>query len=216
MLQSLRPYDTSGIETNGIFMPEGAQTETPRRFTAKRERTRALLIDAAAELITEKGFHAASLREVAARAGLTKGAIYGIFDSKENLFLAVIEAKLPRRPKVFEPGLPLRAQMHRFARHLIEAAPAAAEHAPLAMELELYLIAHEDMRQRVGPDYSTGHLRLEAEILAAVAPEELPLPAGEFAILLMSLAGGVLHRRLILPEVMTDEVIVRLFEALAR
>ncbi|GAC1406595.1 MAG: TetR family transcriptional regulator [Chloroflexota bacterium] len=49
------------------------------------------MIEAAADVIFERGFHAASLMEIASRAGLTTGAVYSNFRSKENLFLAVIE-----------------------------------------------------------------------------------------------------------------------------
>lgn len=57
----------------------------------KKERTRSLLIEAAADVIFERGFHAASLMEITSRAGLTTGAVYSNFRNKENLFLAVIQ-----------------------------------------------------------------------------------------------------------------------------
>ena len=41
-------------------------------------------------MIAERGFHEASLQEIASRAGLTTGAVYSNFRNKEDLFLAVI------------------------------------------------------------------------------------------------------------------------------
>ena len=64
---------------------DAAQVLSPRR-----QRTRERLIAAAAETIAEKGFQAATLDEIAARAGLTKGAVYDNFDSKDQLFMAVV------------------------------------------------------------------------------------------------------------------------------
>jgi AcrR family transcriptional regulator len=61
---------------------------TPER---RRERTRQTLLDAAAELFAQKGFVAASLDEIAEAAGFSRGAIHHHFDSKEDLFLAVID-----------------------------------------------------------------------------------------------------------------------------
>src|SRR5215472_4299618 len=58
----------------------------------KRDRTRAALVRAAAEVIGEKGWDRTSLDEVAARAGMTRGAIYGNFKHREDLFLAVVRA----------------------------------------------------------------------------------------------------------------------------
>ena len=62
-----------------------------RRKGNKRERTRAQLIEAASEVIGEKGFERTTLEEVARRVGMTRGAIYGNFASREDLLLAVAE-----------------------------------------------------------------------------------------------------------------------------
>src|SRR5207237_5785448 len=72
------------------------QQETPERLTPedKKARTRAHLIDAAAAVFARRGLVAASLDEVAEEAGLTKGAVYSNFDSKEDLFQAVIDDRL--------------------------------------------------------------------------------------------------------------------------
>jgi AcrR family transcriptional regulator len=61
---------------------------TPER---RRQLTRDSLISAAREVFTRKGFHAASLEEIAEAAGFTRGAIYSNFGSKEELLFAVID-----------------------------------------------------------------------------------------------------------------------------
>ena len=55
----------------------------------KRQRTRATLLEAARELIREKGFERTTLEEVASRAGMTTGAIYGNFKNRDELFIAL-------------------------------------------------------------------------------------------------------------------------------
>jgi len=55
------------------------------------EETRAALLTAARELFGGAGYAATSLDEVAARAGVTKGALYHHFRGKADLFLAVYE-----------------------------------------------------------------------------------------------------------------------------
>jgi AcrR family transcriptional regulator len=42
-----------------------------------------------------RGFGGATLDEVAAEAGFTKGAVYGRFGSKENLLLALMAPSCP-------------------------------------------------------------------------------------------------------------------------
>ena len=66
---------------------------TPAR---RREMTRRHLLDAAAVVFARDGFHGASLDDVAATAGFTKGAVYSNFKSKEDLFLAVFDDRFAR------------------------------------------------------------------------------------------------------------------------
>jgi len=61
---------------------------------SKRARTRERLMDAAAGVFSETGFGAASLELICERAGLTRGAFYYNFSSKEELFLAAMGREL--------------------------------------------------------------------------------------------------------------------------
>ncbi|WP_430592471.1 TetR family transcriptional regulator [Humidisolicoccus flavus] len=59
--------------------------ETPAA-SEKRLRTRARLLDAAAEVFLEVGVPAASVEAICERAGFTRGAFYSNFESKDELF----------------------------------------------------------------------------------------------------------------------------------
>lgn len=59
--------------------------------------TEVRLLDAAFELFLDQGYHGTSMRQVAARAGITPGAIYNHFESKEALFLALLTERVPHR-----------------------------------------------------------------------------------------------------------------------
>jgi AcrR family transcriptional regulator len=52
---------------------------------------RARLLEAAADVLGERGFAGASVEEVSARAGFSRGAFYSNFRDKEELFLEVLE-----------------------------------------------------------------------------------------------------------------------------
>ena len=67
---------------------------TPER---RRAMTRQHLLDAAAIVFTREGFHGATLDEVAATAGFTKGAVYSNFKSKDDLFLALLDERIERQ-----------------------------------------------------------------------------------------------------------------------
>jgi AcrR family transcriptional regulator len=55
------------------------------------------LLSAGGQVFAEQGLGAATVDDVAAAAGLTKGAVYSNFDSKEELFLAVLERRYTER-----------------------------------------------------------------------------------------------------------------------
>ncbi|MEU6786492.1 helix-turn-helix domain-containing protein [Nonomuraea angiospora] len=57
----------------------------------QREQTRQALLRASRRLFAERGYGAVSLSEIVAEAGVTKGALYHLFESKAELFRAVLE-----------------------------------------------------------------------------------------------------------------------------
>lgn len=60
------------------------------RIVDKRAR-RAELIEAATQVFARHGFQGAAVDDIAAAAGVSKGTVYGYFDSKEDLFFAAFE-----------------------------------------------------------------------------------------------------------------------------
>ena len=69
---------------------------SPKRERRKEARPGELL-DAALDLFVEKGFAATRAEEVAARAGVSKGTLFLYFQSKEELFKAVISENIAGR-----------------------------------------------------------------------------------------------------------------------
>ncbi len=73
-------------------MHPSGQPKFRRRKAARPDE----IVAAALEIFSEKGFAAARLDDIAARAGVSKGAIYLYFATKEDIFRAVIaQAVLP-------------------------------------------------------------------------------------------------------------------------
>ena len=73
-------------------MPRGEFDRSQRR-----EQTREALLTAAARVYARAGVNGATLDDVAAEAGFTKGAVYGHFGSKENLLVALVDEHLSRQ-----------------------------------------------------------------------------------------------------------------------
>ena len=68
-------------------------TATPPRQRRPQARPQELL-DAALQLFVEKGYSATRSEQVAARAGVSKGTLYLYFQSKEELFKAVVRSNI--------------------------------------------------------------------------------------------------------------------------
>jgi AcrR family transcriptional regulator len=74
--------------------------------TKRRPATVSALLDAALGLFAEQGYGATSIPEICARAGLTKGAFYSNFASKDALFLALLDRSWQRRAQQIRAVMP--------------------------------------------------------------------------------------------------------------
>ena len=63
----------------------------PNKHQQKSEATRRKLLTSARRVFAQHGFEAARIEDIASEAGHTRGAFYANFDSKEALFLALLE-----------------------------------------------------------------------------------------------------------------------------
>ncbi len=109
---------------------------TPRRVAptkelGKRDKRRALhqevsrsqILDAAEEVFASKGYHEATIKEIAQLAEFSVGAVYGFFEHKDDLFVQIYL----RRGAEFMDGMrelmktdrPAHEQMHRLADYQI-------------------------------------------------------------------------------------------------
>jgi AcrR family transcriptional regulator len=74
------------------------------RLTRKEQqsRTRQALLEAAERVFARRGLARASVEEIAAEAGFTKGAVYANFGSKDELALAMLDESFARRVQVLK------------------------------------------------------------------------------------------------------------------
>jgi len=57
-------------------------------------RNRARVLDAALDVFRDRGYHAATLEQIAEAAGFSKGVVYSQFAGKADLFMALLEARI--------------------------------------------------------------------------------------------------------------------------
>jgi hypothetical protein len=200
-------------------MTSDASAESPRRRPKgdKRARTRAKLIEVAAQLVEEKGYEHATLQEVARRAGLSNGAVYGNFKNREDLLAAIGPTYWPQvRPHV-PPGASVAEVMRALAEALIEVMPARARIGAGRLRGLAYTVANDALRARA-TEVAAGGYAAAVRWWRERFPDEtqLPMPAEELVQVISALTEGLTFQRLVIPDLIPDAVIYAAFGALAR
>ncbi len=176
-------------------------------------------------VFAREGFHAATLDDVAAEAGLTKGAVYSNFAGKRDLFLALFEEQVTRRAQIARAALLDTAHEHGAAVSAPVAALAdrlgrfaAAEPAWQLLYIEFWLFA---MRN---PD--AHRLLAEArhrlrEAIAELAEEverryglDTGISGARWATIVLGLSNGFALERLVAPEAVPDDLLATVLDRL--
>jgi AcrR family transcriptional regulator len=189
--------------------------EPVQRRGDKRERTRARLITAAAEVIAARGFAQATLEEIAARAGMTKGAIYSNFEGKAELVMAVCEAKNLTLDPPWVLGGDLAAQMRSVAGALVRVLARAKDEARFISQFHVYALGEPELRRRIAEGYARAFERA-AQAAADLEGGRLVMPPRRFAAAVQSLALGFLYQSFLTPEEVTEALVYDGFAALTR
>jgi len=192
-------------------------TSTRRRPKGdKRQRTRAALLDAAAAVIREKGYEGTTLAEVAERAGMTRGAIYGNFKNRDELFLAIVAQRWePIVPRI-RVGDSFHKQMRALAEAVIAAFPQRRKSAVGAASFQAYALKNEEMRKRLVAANTEIYRAMAAGVAQMNRTNELPMPAEQLVRVLHFMTEGYLMLRFLTPELIGDDDIIAAFDAVGR
>ena len=191
--------------------------DSPRRRPKgdKRERTRAALLEAARALVRERGHERTTLEEVARRAGMTTGAIYGNFKNRDDLFIALGQKYwAPVVPKV-PPGATFADAMRALATATLAAVHDRAPVAVGRLTGLAYTLTNPELRKRVH-EVTKESYAFGADWLRTFDERDLPMPADVLVRVIHALIEGLVFQRLLTPELCPDEVFYEAFEALAR
>jgi AcrR family transcriptional regulator len=181
----------------------------------KRDRTRAALLEAARALIREKGYERTTLDEVAQRAGMTTGAIYGNFKNRDELFIALGQTYwAPVKPRL-KPGATFAEAMRALAEATLEAIPERRTAAVGRLTGLAYALTNADLRARVH-EATAGSYEIGADWLRQLGDErDLPMPAEHLVRVIHALIEGLVLQRILTPDLYPDEVFFSAFAALA-
>jgi AcrR family transcriptional regulator len=198
--------------------PTGRRRGRPRTDEIDPGTSRRLLLEAAAQIFTQRGYRGATVDAILTEAGLSKGAFYWHFSSKEELFHTLLQERIER---------PIQTLIE-----LLHSAPADQDMAPeasqrflevLERERETILLDHEywSLATR-DPELRARYAKRQAELRSALAnalearakrlgAPRFSTPAEEVATAYLALANGLALEKLIDREAVPDHLLGEMY-----
>lgn len=194
-----------------------------RQTRAQRKAaTRTRLLEAAADVFGRRGFQAASVDEVAEAAGFTKGAVYAHFESKEDLFLALLDDCFTQRitdlRAVLEDGHDPNEQAREAGDAVMSSWDSDPGWPPLFFEFWTHAVRNPDVAAKLVPRYRAMRTAV-AELLERRAHElgkEPVLPIEDVAAMTFAMANGAALEHMLEPEGVGPELYGTMLEVFFR
>jgi AcrR family transcriptional regulator len=201
---------------------------TPKRLTRaeSQARTRRKLLDAAARVFRRRGFEGASVEQVAAEAGFTRGAFYSNFESKEQIFVELLQERiyadyrtlLEQVPRDASPVEQLRWSVRKLMERYRRGRRAGAWELELWLEVLAGAVRNRKLRSLASSFWSGTRSMLELQVEEGYrrAGESPPIEPRQLAIALTALDIGLALQHLVDPAEVPLELYPELYEALFR
>jgi AcrR family transcriptional regulator len=185
-------------------------------------RTRAELMASARALFLRRGFHAASLEQVAEEAGFTIGAVYSRFGSKADLFLAILDQRIDEiaaevaRVAALDQPIPAHAEL--LAGRRMELLEREREWFPLVLEFW----SHAARDPRLRREFGARHERLVGAYAALIEADyarlglPLPLAPEVLARAVVAMGNGIALERLADPDRVPEGLLATMAVAFLR
>jgi AcrR family transcriptional regulator len=192
------------------------------RLTREQSRanTRERLLGAARSVFASRGFHGASVEEIASEAGFSTGALYSNFSGKEDLFLVLMEREIDEHAREISEAVRTRASMAERATGGARQWMTMIEREPevllLFMEFWAYGVRDAHVRPKVAARFAQVR-KLLTKLIADGVREfdlELDIPAEQLAVAIDALADGIARQKLADPNAVPDELMGRVLSLL--
>lgn len=191
-------------------------TPSPRSTRPSRDEVRRALLDAAARVFARRGIDAASLDDVAAAAGFTKGAVYSNFGSKDGLVAALVDDRVTAYldlglDAVSDLEAPFPDRVQALGDRLTTAFDDQRDWTLLFLEMWQRAVRSG----RIESTFLQRRHELHASITTAIvhhfgaAGADLPMPPEDLATLLLALSNGLAIERQTDSRAVPDDLLGR-------
>ena len=194
----------------------GAAQPRRRKQAERRTETRQQLLRAAGRVFAARGYYGSTLDDIAREAGLSKGSVYYNFESKEDLFLRLLSARIADRLDevgmlLGQPTVDAPAAGTAFVRR-IERDP---RWTPLFFEFVALSARSPAVRERFAEWMVETRGRIAQLIEARFAGQTLALDPAELATVVSALANGILIERIFDRDGVREDLLADALAALA-
>lgn len=181
----------------------GAPAPEPDAHPARadhRSEQRQRILAAAMECFAREGFHGASMQKICAAAGMSPGALYRYFPSKELLIAAIVEGERAERLAFFDAIVrapSVLSALTQCMREVLEEGCLAS--AGLGPEIMAESIRNADLRAAVEPSEEESRAQMRMALAGASARGEIDpaLDLDTVVMMLQVIGDGIfLHHRL--------------------
>jgi AcrR family transcriptional regulator len=182
---------------------------------ARKARTREALLDAAARVMARRGYHRASVEEIAEEAGFSTGAVYSSFAGKDDLFLTLVEREVARETAAFvetvAAGETVEQRVQRGAAYWM----GFVRRDPNLFLLIMEFWGRAVRDPEVGRRYAAAREALTTAVATLIDDArrefglDLPIPVRYLAVAAEALADGLALRQLADPEAVPEDLMSR-------
>ena len=197
-------------------MTDAAQPRLTRK--QRQEHTRRCLLESAGRVFARRGLGQASVDEVAADAGFTKGAVYANFGSKEELFLEMLDLRFARRLEDMDRALstdePPEVQARVAGRDFAVFLAGDPDWRRLFFEAALHASRDAAFRAKLQAHYARMRARMAAllEARSAAGGFDPGVPFDQLATMVFAMANGIGFEQLVEPEAVPEDLFSTMLE----
>jgi AcrR family transcriptional regulator len=190
----------------------------PARTRPTRVEVRDRILDAASKVFAAEGFTGATIDAIGQAAGFTKGAVYSNFESKDELFLALLDREFELRTELIATALDsgggdTAATARALSRSVLDAVHGHADYQVLFVEYWLRAVRDPQLRDRL-----IARRRAAAEQALHVVEETGTVPVGrqlaDLAQLVVTINLGIAMEEVLRPGTIHPDLLAQLITAL--
>jgi AcrR family transcriptional regulator len=169
-----------------------AAKQAKRLSRAERtERNRERVLAAAREVFLARGYHGATVEQIAAAAGFSTGVVYSQFGAKADLFLALLEGRIEERIRenaALAASIDGREGLVRLLEHTAHVTFAEPEWGLLVLEFRVHAARDPELNAR----YARAHARTVSGLADVLARSgtNAGLAPGELAEVIAAISSG--------------------------